>query len=243
MALDGIVPDWPVPAGIGAFVTTRAGGVSTGCYASLNLGTRVGDDPAAVEENRRRLRLRLPAEPVWLQQVHGSVVVDAATVTGIPEADASFARTAGVICTVQMADCMPVLFATRQGDAVAAAHAGWRGLAGGVLEATLAALSAPPASVLTWLGPAIGPTAFEVGPEVRTAFLATDAGAAIAFQPIGHDKWLADLFTLARRRLTAAGVTAIYGGGLCTHADPARFFSHRRDRVSGRMAATVWIEP
>lgn len=237
-----IVPDWPVPATVRALVTTRAGGVSSGPYASLNLGIAVNDDPAAVAENRRRVRAHLPAEPRWLKQVHGVGVVHADSVTTLVEADAATTRTPGVVCVVQMADCMPVLLAARDGSIVGIAHAGWRGLAGGVVERTIEAMDAGPASIIAWLGPAIGPNAFEVGDEVRAAFVADDASAATAFRPLQAGKWLADLFALARQRLQRAGVAAVHGGGLCTVADPTRFFSHRRDRISGRMGAFLWIE-
>lgn len=234
-------PDWPAPDRVRAIVTTRTGGVSAAPYDTLNIGIAVGDRPEAVRENRSRLRALLPEEPRWLRQVHGTRIVDAATVTSLEEADGSFATIAGVVCIVQMADCMPVLFADRAGTRVAAAHAGWRGLAGGVLDQAVGAMATDPANLIAWLGPAIGPLAFEVGDEVRDAFLAQSSDAAAAFVRHGHDKWLADLFMLGRQRLAALGVRSIHGGGLCTASDPARFFSHRRDRVSGRMAAAVWL--
>ena len=235
-------PDWPVAPRVRALVTTRYGGVSIGPYASLNLGVAVADEPAAVAENRARLRTLLPAGPRWLRQVHGTEVVDAAAVAGPVAADASISTVADVVCTIQMADCLPVLLAS--GDAVvAAAHAGWRGLAAGVIESTIARMEVRPDSVVAWLGPAIGPDAFEVGEDVRRAFVDHDAGAAAAFRPYpGRDgKWFADIFELARRRLRAQGLTAIHGGGICTHGDRTRFFSHRRDGVTGRMAALIWI--
>jgi YfiH family protein len=240
---DWIVPDWPAPARVRALVTTRSGGVSQGPYASLNLGLKVADDPQAVARNRARLREHLPAEPKWIAQVHGNKVVDADRLQGLPEADGSVSRRPGTVCAVMVADCLPVLFSDRAGTVVGAAHAGWRGLAAGVIENTVAAMDVDPADLVAWLGPAIGPDAFEVGADVRDAFLAQDAGAAPAFRDHRPGKWLADLFWLARRRLAALGVKAIHGGGLCTFSDPARFFSHRRDRVSGRMAALVWIQP
>ena len=241
---DCLLPDWPAPRGVRALVTTRAGGLSAAPWAGLNLGTAVGDDPATVAANRRLLAALLPHEPRWLRQVHGTGVVDAGTVgSPAPEADAAFTRTPGVVCVVQMADCLPVLLAARDGSAVAAAHAGWRGLAGGVLENTVAALGVPPHRLVAWLGPAIGPERFEVGEEVRTAFIAGGDTAAGAFRPAGPGKWMADLFALARLRLTGLGVEQVYGGGLCTSSDPARFYSHRRDRTTGRHAALVWIEP
>ncbi|MGE0081259.1 MAG: peptidoglycan editing factor PgeF [Thiohalomonadaceae bacterium] len=241
--MECIFPDWPAPPQVRAAVTTRVGGVSVGPYASLNLGDHVGDDPAAVAENRARLvqALGLPSEPRWLKQVHGTCALDAAAAVGGCEADAGFAALPGVVCAVLTADCLPVLFCDRAGTRVAAAHAGWRGLAAGVLERTVDALGAAPADVLAWLGPAIGPQAFEVGEEVRTAFLSQDRGAGTAFRPHGEGRWLADLYALARRRLSRHGVDAVYGGGLCTFSDPARFFSYRRDGVTGRMASLIWL--
>lgn len=242
MSPECIVPDWPAPPGVRALVTTRHGGVSAGPYASLNLGRHVGDDPAAVAENRRRLGTLLPAEPVWLQQVHGTGVADAGSCAGMPEADAAFARRAGVVCAILTADCLPVLLCDGEGTVVAAAHAGWRGLAAGVLEATVAAMAVEPGRLLAWLGPAIGPAAFEVGEDVRTAFVAGDDGAAAAFTPGRPGKWFADLYALARRRLERAGVARVWGGGACTYAEPGRFYSFRRERDTGRMASLVWIE-
>jgi hypothetical protein len=239
-----IVPDWPAPPGVRALSTTRTGGVSHAPYASLNLGQHVGDDPAAVRENRRRLRAVLPAEPVWLQQVHGTRVfgVDGRGVDPPPEADAAWTAARDVVCAVMTADCLPVLFCDDAGTTVAAAHAGWRGLVGGVLENTVAALPVAPERLLAWLGPAIGPSAFEVGDEVRAAFVAADPAAARAFTPGTAGKWMANLFLLARQRLARAGVGRVYGGGVCTVSDPERFYSHRRDRVSGRQATLVWLQ-
>jgi polyphenol oxidase len=242
-----IVPDWPASPKVRAVLTLRSGGVSAGPFRSLNMGAHVGDEPAAVAENRRRLRgeLRLPAEPAWLSQVHGTQVIDldSATAVGLPPADATVARSTQHVCVVQVADCMPVLFTTRQATAVAAAHAGWRGLAAGVLESTVRSLSAEPAEVIAWLGTAIGPEHFEVGEEVRAQFLAHDANAARAFHANARGRWQCDLYMLARQRLTACGVTAIFGGTGCTYADPARFFSFRRDGQCGRMAALIWLAP
>ncbi|MBM4218404.1 MAG: peptidoglycan editing factor PgeF [Gammaproteobacteria bacterium] len=237
-----LAPDWPVPPGVHACVTTRRGGASAGCYASLNLGAHVGDDAAAVAANRHRLRhaLGLPAEPAWLEQVHGTGVA----VLPRPEqgpADAAVTFLPGNVCAVLVADCLPVFLASRAGDRVGIAHAGWRGLAAGVVEATVQALACAPGSLVAWLGPSIGPDAFEVGPEVRTAFLARDPVAAQAFRPGREGRLFADLPALARRRLAAAGVTAVHGGGLCTHADPSRFYSYRRDGATGRMAALAWL--
>ena len=239
---DWIVPDWPAPSRVRALVTTRAGGGSTGAYASMNLGQRVGDDPATVDANRRLLRSLLPAEPNWLHQVHGAKVVRAEGPGEGREADAAVTTQANCVCPIMIADCMPVLFADREGRAVGAAHAGWRGLAAGVLENTIGALGVAPADLIAWLGPAIGPSAFEVGSDVRDAFIAINPAAADAFHAQRPGKWLADLFLLARQRLARAGVSDVYGGGLCTYSDPKRFFSHRRDKVSGRMAALIWME-
>jgi YfiH family protein len=239
---DWIVPDWPAPRRVRALVTTRAGGTSRGPYASLNLGAHVGDDPAAVERNRGRLRAVLPTDPVWLQQVHGAEVVDAATAPPLARADAATARTRHVVCAVLTADCVPVLLAGRDGDAVAIAHAGWRGLAAGVIEAAVARMGVAAASVIAWLGPAIGPRAYEVGSEVRAAFVRRDAAAAAAFAPRRDDRFLADLFLLARQRLAAAGVAAVYGGGHCTYTEAERFYSYRRDPATGRFASLVWID-
>jgi len=238
---DLLIPDWPAHSAVRSIVTTRAGGVSPPPYDFLNLGIAVGDDPESVRENRARLRARLPTEPRWLRQVHGNRVVDAATVTTLVEADGSFTTQPGVVCVVQMADCMPVLLTDQAGTRVAAAHAGWRGLSGDVLGKTVRALDTDPAALIAWMGPAIGPTAFEVGDDVRDAFVSHAEEAGAAFVPHGPGKWLADLFVLARQRLAALGVGSIHGGGLCTVGDSRRFFSHRRDRVSGRMAAAIWL--
>lgn len=248
LELDLIRPDWNTPPRVRAAFSSRLGGVSQPPYDSLNLGAGLGDAAAAVAENRRRLReaLRLPAEPCWLNQVHGTAVLEltmAAPAEQPPEADASVSRTAGLVCAVRVADCMPVLFAANDGSAVAAAHAGWRGLAGGVLEATIEKLGVAPGGLSAWMGPAIGPDNFEVGDEVRDAFLSVDSGAAEAFSRNARGRWLCDLYALARRRLSAAGVGAVHGGGWCTFADRHRFFSYRRDGRCGRMAALVWIEP
>jgi YfiH family protein len=247
---DWIVPDWPAPPAVKAFVTTRAGGVSEGPFASLNLGLRSGDEERAVAENRRRLRAALPQEPKWLRQVHGALVVDADTLADMsteastvePEADAAVARRPGTVCAVMVADCVPVLLADRAGTAVAVAHAGWRGLAAGVIENAVTRMGVAPRDVLAFLGPGIGPRAFEVGADVRDAFLARDPRADAAFAPRSPGKWLADLYALARQRLAGIGVASVHGGGLCTHSDPQRFFSYRRERVTGRMAAVIWRE-
>jgi polyphenol oxidase len=244
-----VLPQWPAPAGVHATCSERAGGVSSAPYDTLNLGDHVGDDPAAVAENRRRYAATLRARPVFLKQVHGRGVVrlDVATPDGT-EADACWTTDPGVACTIMVADCLPVLLADRAGQVVGAAHCGWRGLADGVLEALWSAM-APRAGaageMLAWLGPCIGPEAFEVGPEVRAAFVTRDAGAAAAFRPHGKGKFLADLPALARRRLAAIGIVAVHGNdgsrAWCTVSERSRFFSHRRDRVSGRLAASIWL--
>lgn len=240
-----ILPEWPAPAGVRAAFTLRAGGVSRPPFDTCNIAAHVGDDPQAVGENRARLRasLALPAEPAWLEQVHGHRVVDLDRQTALGSlgpADAAVTRTAGRVCAIQVADCMPVLFTATDGSAVGAAHGGWRGLAGGVLEATVQAMRTAPRELLAWIGPAIGQAHFEVGEEVRTAFLEGDAGAAAAFTANDRGRWQGDLASLARRRMEALGITRIYGGGWCTYADSLRFFSYRRDGRCGRMAALVW---
>jgi len=240
-----ITPDWPVPPGVRAVSTTRAGGVSSGPFATLNLGGRAGDDPAAVSENRRRLaaRVDLPAPPVWLRQVHGTDVIEAKPLADLEiEADGAFAHRPGAVCAVLTADCLPVLFASRHGTAVAAAHAGWRGLAAGVLEAVIARIGERPGDLLAWLGPAIGQSAFEVGPEVRERFMAVDTGCGACFLSGRGDRWFADLAELARRRLRSAGLTSIHGGDVCTYQDRERFFSYRRDGECGRMGSLIWLE-
>ena len=251
-----ILPDWPTPSRVRACMTTRSGGVSTGPYASFNTASHVEDDPLAVAENRRLLRQYLPAEPHWLDQVHGvevlrltSAASPLATGHVPPRADACVSRAPGQVCVVQTADCLPVLFSDATGSVVAAAHAGWRGLAAGVLEATLGAMEVAPRKVLAWLGPAIGPQAFEVGEEVREAFVSHHPLAGVAFRPSlpgtldgTPRKWLADIYALARVRLAAAGVEAVYGGGLCTYTDAGRFFSYRRDGKTGRMACLIWLQ-
>lgn len=239
---DWITPDWPAPRRVRAFVTTRAGGVSEGEYASMNLGMSSGDDPERVARNRALVRSHLPGEPLWLAQVHGTAVVKPGSVPGL-RADASVAGAPGDVCVVLTADCMPVLLATAKGDKVGVAHAGWRGMAAGVIENAIAALQTQPAEVIAWMGPAIGPDAFEVGPEVREAFVADDGGADSAFKSHRPGKYMADLYALARRRLARAGVTQVHGGGYCTFHEAERFFSYRRVQKSGRMGAFIWIEP
>lgn len=238
-----IYPQWPAPAGVRAVSTTRAGGISKPPYDSFNLAGHVGDENAAVQENRRQLisKLSLPAEPVWLDQVHGTGVVDAALAVDVQQADASYVRQPGVVCAVMTADCLPVLFCDQRGQAVAAAHAGWRGLASGVLEATVAAMGVPADSLFAWLGPAIGPGVFEIGDEVRTIFVDRQPEASEAFSPLGEGQWLADIYHLARLRLALAGVGQIFGGGFCTFSDSERFYSFRRQSATGRMASLIWI--
>jgi polyphenol oxidase len=236
-----IRPAWPAPASVRCFMTTRAGGVSLPPFDSLNLGAHVGDDPVAVAANRAVLRAHLPAEPLWLNQVHGVSVVEAGQDSAGCEGDAAMTRVTGEVCAVMTADCLPVLLCDRAGTVVAAAHAGWRGLAAGVLEATLARMGVTSSEVLVWLGAAIGPAAFEVGAEVRAVFVAQHAQAATAFVPHG-ERFMADIYALARMRLAAAGVTAVYGGGLCTYTDAARFFSYRREGRTGRMASVIWLD-
>ncbi len=242
-----LVPEWPAPPGVRALATGRVGGVSIGRYASLNLAAHVGDAPAAVSENRARLRTAaaLPAEPCWLEQVHGTRVLDldAWSAQGAGPADAAITRQEGHVCAILSADCLPVLLAARSGSAVGAAHAGWRGLAAGVIEATVRALAVPPASLIAWLGPAIGPEHFEVGPEVRAAFLAVDPGAATAFVENARGRYQADLYRLARLRLERAGVGAVFGVQACTFAEANRYFSHRREGPTGRQATLIWREP
>jgi polyphenol oxidase len=249
-----ITPQWPAPPNVRAVCTTRAGGVSLAPYDSLNLGDHVGDRAEAVAANRALFAEALQSRPVFMNQVHGHrAVVLASESCDAIEADACVATVPGVACTIMVADCLPILFAAADGRAVGAAHAGWRGLAGeggqGVVEAACAALQhctgADPTGAFVWLGPCIGPDAFEVGSEVKAAFEMQDMAAATLFKPLGHGKWLADLAGLARRRLQALGITRIYGNDgsrrWCTVANPSQLFSHRRDRVSGRFAASIWL--
>ncbi|KIH81451.1 peptidoglycan editing factor PgeF [Pseudomonas batumici] len=238
---DFLIPDWPAPARVRACVTTRAGGVSLAPFDSLNLGDHVDDDPLAVTENRRRLTETFAVRPAWLRQVHGVEVVEAdPTLTA--EADGSWTSTPGIACTSMTADCLPALFCDRAGTRVAAAHAGWRGLAAGVLEATVERLDVPAEQILVWLGPAIGPGAFEVGAEVREAFMATHPETIEAFVPsVNAGRFMADIYALARLRLAARGITAVHGGGFCTVTDP-RFFSYRRSPRTGRFASLVWLQ-
>jgi len=239
-----IVPDWPAPARVRALSTTRLGGVSAGPYRALNLGDHVGDDPQQVRVNRERLQrdAGVPTEPCWLRQVHGIDVVDVADAEPGSTADGSFATERNKVCVVLTADCLPILLCDRRGTTVAALHAGWRGLAAGIVEAGIARLGVPGASLLAWLGPAIGPTAFEVGDDVRDAFVGVDAEAAVAFTANPRGRWFADLYRLARRRLQRHGVGAIYGGGYCTYTQADLFYSYRRDGATGRMASLIWLD-
>jgi YfiH family protein len=236
-----IIPDWPAPFCVRACVTTRSGGVSQAPFDSFNLGDHVGDDPDAVAANRQRLQQVLGCQPAWMTQVHSSTVVEADPY-GCSTADASWTGAKGVACAVLTADCLPVLFCDLAGTRVAAAHAGWRGLAAGILETTVADMEIPGAQLMTWLGPAIGPEAFEVGAEVRDAFVSQHATAAEAFS-LSHNagRYMANIYQLARIRLAACGVSAVFGGGFCTVSDP-RFYSYRRTARTGRFASLVWLD-
>lgn len=243
-ALNLIEADWPAPPNVRAVATTRAGGVSVGPYASLNLGAHVGDYARAVSENRLRVQtaLALSREPLWLNQVHGTAVVEATSHEAPPTADASFSRSAGEVCAVLTADCLPVLFCDRDGTRVAAAHAGWRGLVGGVLDSALRAMGVAPDRVLAWLGPAIEQDMYEVGAEVREQFVAKSADNSEAFKANARGRWQADLYDLARRELARLGVGQVFGGGFRCYADRDRFYSFRRDGTTGRMATLVWMK-
>jgi len=237
-----ITPDWPAPKNVRALQTTRQGGVSKAPYDSLNLGDHVGDEPLNVERNRILLNTLLPSEPVWLEQVHGTLVVNADVASCLQQADACIARHRASVCVVMTADCLPVLLCDMQGSVVGAAHAGWKGLAAGVIEATVQAMNVAPQNLMAWLGPAISRQAFEVGDEVRATFVSAQPQSASAFTPGQHGKWLADIYALARLRLNALGITQIYGGDFCTYRERERFFSYRRDGVTGRMGTFIWIE-
>ena len=237
-----LVPAWPAPTNVRALQTLRTGGCSPAPWNSFNLGNHVGDSSALVAANRAMLRERLPAEPFWLQQVHGIAAVNADFEANLLEADAAIGRLPGSVCAVMTADCLPVLLCDRAGTVVAAAHAGWRGLAAGVLEATIKKMDVPASDLLAWLGPAIGPKCFEVGDEVRATFVDKNPSATLAFDAKPSGKWLADIYTLARQRLQAAGVNSISGGDFCTFTEAERFFSYRRDGVTGRMASLIWLD-
>ena len=242
--LNFIIPNWPAPANVKALQTTRAGGVSHAPYVSLNLGAHVNDDAIAVAQNRQLLSPYLPSEPVWVNQVHGIKVIDAAQSTCLQNADASFTTKANVVCVTMTADCLPVLLCDQAGTVVAAVHAGWRGLCDGVIEAAVNKFSVVPSEILAWLGPAIGPNAFEVGEDVRQQFIQQDSCAEQAFSAF-DEKWLCNMYLIAQQRLTKLGVRQIYGGGInedfCTYTDETRFFSFRRDNVTGRMASLIWL--
>ena len=239
--------DWPAPKNVQAATTSRIGGVSRACYESFNLAEHVGDHPAAVLANRELLleELALPSEPVWLQQVHGTRVV---TLDGLnsdsgeaPEGDASVSGEANRVCAVLTADCLPVLLCDRAGTRVAAVHAGWRGLAAGIIEQTVAQMGVPASEIIAWLGPAIGPKAFEVGSDVYSAFVDEDAASAAAFETDDGTLWHADVYQLARRRLARLGINDVYGGGRCTYSEAGMFYSYRRDGNTGRMASLIWL--
>ena len=238
---DWITPDWPAGSRVHALITTRDGGVSSGKFASLNLSVRVGDDPRRVARNRAILRACLPAEPAWVKQVHGTAVIDAARATPDAEADGIVTQTPGRVCAVMVADCLPVLLSDREGKSVGIAHAGWRGLAGGIVENVVQAMGVPSRDVIAYIGPGIGARRYEVGEDVRRAFVDRDPAAARSFAPRQDGKYLVDLCALARQRLAAAGVAGIHGGGFCT-ASEERFFSFRRDQTTGRMAGLIWLE-
>lgn len=241
--IDCITPDWPAPANITALTTTRSGGTSVPPFHSFNLAAHVGDDQQAVMNNRQLLRqhFALPSEPFWLNQVHANTMARFALQGRIPEADGSYTDNVGEVCAVLTADCLPVLFCDRTGSQVAAAHAGWRGLHNGILEQAVAVFRSAPRDIMAWLGPAIGPETFEVGTEVYQAFTEQSPDSIAAFTRVSTQHWLADIYQLARLRLQACGVEAIFGGGFCTYQDEQRFYSYRRNSQTGRMASLIWI--
>ncbi len=240
-----ITPDWPAPANVKALQTTRHGGGSAAPYDSLNLGMHTGDAPLAVNRNRQSLAPLMPSEPVWLEQVHGTVVANADVADCLPQADACIARHRGSVCVVMTADCLPLLLCDEDGTVVGAAHAGWKGLAAGIIEATVKAMEVAPQKLMAWLGPAISQDSFEVGAEVRATFIAHDAKAAEAFsrlpENVTSEKYHADLYLLARQRLNTLGISRIYGGNFCTYKQREKFFSYRRDSVTGRMGTFIWL--
>jgi YfiH family protein len=237
-----ITPNWPAPANVKTLQTTRYGGISAAPYGTLNLGSHVGDAPHAVARNRQLLEPLMPSEPVWLEQVHGTAVANADLASCLPRADACIARHRGAVCVVMTADCLPILLCDEAGTVVGAAHAGWKGLAAGIIEATVKAMEVEPQQLMAWLGPAIGQEAFEVGAEVRAAFIAHQAQAAVAFIAHGEQgKYHADLYLLARQRLQSLGITRIHGGDFCTYQQQDKFFSYRRDGVTGRMGTFIWL--
>lgn len=241
-----IKADWPAPTNVCAGVTTRMGGYSLPPYDSFNLANGVGDQPNKVRVNRALLKknLNLPAEPVWLKQVHDTTVIaaDKLSTQTQPEADASFSQSANIVCAVLVADCLPLLVCNKNGTEVAAIHAGWRGLAAGVIENTIASLHSPANQLLAWLGPAIGPEVFEVGEEVYTQFTQALTESHSAFRPSPNGRWVANIYILAQQRLSHCGITAIFGGNFCTYTQPQQFFSYRRDKQTGRMASLIWFE-
>ena len=237
-----ITPNWPAPAAVKAVQTTRHGGFSVAPYHSLNLGSHVGDAPLCVARNRMLLNTLLPSEPVWLEQVHGTHVANADSADCRPQADACIARHRAAVCVVLTADCLPVLLCDTQGSVVGAVHAGWRGLAAGVIEATVRAMEVAPQNLMAWLGPAISQPAFEVGAEVRAVFIDANPQAAAAFIPGQPGKWHADIYALARLRLNALAITRIYGGEHCTYRQSEKFFSYRRDGATGRMGTFIWLD-
>ncbi|GAA05143.1 peptidoglycan editing factor PgeF [Photobacterium leiognathi] len=241
--MKAIIPNWPAPKSVKAISTTRSGGVSVAPYHEFNLGLHVGDNESDVKQNRERLKqhCELVESPAWLNQIHSADVIKLdVALSSVPDADGSFTRTPGLACAIMTADCLPVLFCNKQGTEVAAVHAGWRGLASGVIENAVDKFDCTPDNIMAWLGPAIGPDAFEVGGEVREQFMAVDANAELAFKPHG-DKWLADLYLLAKQRLQRLGVTEVYGGEYCTFSDEQQFYSYRRQSVTGRQASLVWL--
>jgi YfiH family protein len=243
--LDLIIPDWPAPRWIKAYTTTRHGGFSQAPFDSLNVSLRVGDNPACVIKNRQLLQssLGLKQQPLWLKQVHGNTVISADHLTNTLAADAIYSKNQQTVCAVQTADCLPLLICSVSNYCIAAVHAGWKGLSNGILENAILALECPPRDLLVWLGPAIGPQAFIVGEDVVQAFISKDHATQTAFHDIGHNKWRANLYALAKQRLNKLGINTVYGGKYCTYTDPKRFFSYRRDQVTGRMLSFIWINP
>lgn len=245
LQLDFIQPNWPAPANVKSLQTTRVGGISVGPYSSLNLGAHVGDNHLFIDHNRQLLAPYLPSSPVWINQVHGIAVINAASSKSLQDADASYSKLANVVCATMTADCLPVLLCDTKGTVVSAVHAGWRGLCDGVIEAAVHEMAVPPSEVLVWLGPAIGPQSFEVGDDVRTQFITIDPNASLAFKPHA-DKWLCDIYLLAKQRLQRIGVSQIYGATInvefCTYSEVSRFYSFRRDDATGRMASLIWLE-
>jgi YfiH family protein len=239
-----IIPNWPAPANVKALTTTREGGVSQVPYNTFNLATHVGDDADAVKNNRQILieELNLPSEPIWLNQVHSTIAINAATVSNTPTADASFTNRRNVVCAVLTADCLPILICDKAGTMVAAIHAGWRGLANGIIEATINKFSVKHEDLLVWLGPAIGPNMYEVGADVVKEFTKHDPAAIDAFIILSATKWLVNLYQLASMRLKKLGITHIYGGDHCTYTEQNLFYSFRRSNKTGRMASLIWME-